>query len=83
MKTIQFLTMDGCHSCAEAKAIFDEVLTDFPEIKIEEINIVSEEGQALASKYSVMSSPGIIIEGELFSAGGVNKDKLLAKLKTL
>lgn len=83
MKTIQFLTMKGCHSCAEAKAIFDEALNDYPDIKIEEIDIVTEEGQALASKYSVMASPGIIIGGELFSTGGVNKDKLLAKLKSM
>ena len=83
MKTIQFLTMTGCHSCAEARAVFDEALTEHPGIKVEEIDIVTDEGQALASKYSVMASPGIIIEGELFSTGGVNKDKLLAKLKTL
>ncbi len=83
MKTIQFLTMEGCHSCAEAKAIFDEALTNYPNIKIEEIDIASEEGQALASKYSVMASPGIIIEGELFSTGGVDKDKLLSKLASM
>lgn len=80
---ILFLTMVGCHSCAEAKKIFDEVLPDFSNIEVEEVDITSEHGQELVSKYSVMASPGIIINDELFSSGGVDKEKLIEKLKSL
>ena len=83
MDTIQFLTMVNCHSCEEVKKVFDEIMPDFPKVKVDEIDITTPEGQKLVQKYSVMASPGIIINGELFSTGGVSKEKLIEKLKSL
>ena len=37
----------------------------------------------MVSKYGIMSSPGIIINNELFSIGGLNKYKLIAKIEEL
>ncbi len=75
--------MVGCHNCAAAKKIFDEVMPNYPNVEVTEIDITSEEGQGLVSKYAVLASPGIIIDGELFSTGGVSHDKLVEKLKSL
>jgi len=83
MNKIQFLTMVGCHNCAAVKKIFDEVTPDFPNVKVEEIDITTDEGQELVSKFSIMASPGIVINGELFSTGGIDKDKFIEKLKSL
>ncbi len=84
MIKIQFLTMVDCHNCAEVKKIFDEVMPDFKDkVEVDEIDIVTPEGQELVQKYSVLASPGIIINDELFSTGGVNKEKLVEKLKSL
>jgi len=84
MVKIQFLTMPGCHNCAAAKKIFDEILPDFKnKVEVTEIDMMTPEGQELVQKYSVMASPGIVIDGELFSTGGVNKEKLIKKLETL
>lgn len=80
---IQFLTMPGCHSCEAAKKIFDEIVPDFPNVEVEEIDMMTSEGQKLVQKHSIMSSPGIIIGDELFSTGGVDKEKLIEKLKSL
>ncbi len=84
MHQIQFLTMKDCHSCEAAKAIFDKVLPDFKDkVKVAELDITSEEGQKLVGQYGIMASPGIVIDDELFSTGGVDKDKLIEKLKSL
>ncbi len=80
---IKFLTMVGCHNCAAAKKIFDEVIPEYPNVEVVEIDITSEEGQELVSKYAVLASPGIIIDDELFSTGGVDRDKLVEKLQSL
>lgn len=80
---IQFLTMPGCHNCEAAKKIFDEIMPEFPNVEVEEIDMMTEDGQKLVQKHGIMSSPGIVINGELFSTGGVDKDKLIMKLKTL
>lgn len=83
MSTIQFVTMPGCHSCEKARRTFKDILPDFPHISVEEIDATSSEGQALIQKHGIMSSPGIIINGELFSMGGVDKEKLTQKLQSL
>jgi len=80
---IQFLTMAGCHNCEAAKSILNEVLPDFPSTEIKDIDIATPAGRELAGKYGVISSPGIVIDGELFSTGGVSQDKLVEKLKSL
>lgn len=80
---ILFLTMMNCHNCAAAKKIFDEVMPDFANVEVTEVDIASEEGQKIVQQHGIMASPGIVINGELFSTGGVNKEKLLEKLKSL
>lgn len=83
MNTIEFLTMPECHNCEKAKKIFDEVMPDFPEVEVKEIDMTTPEGQKLVQKYGIMASPGVVINGEVFLTGGVNKEKLTEKLKSL
>lgn len=84
MIKIQFLTMVGCHNCEAAKKMFDEILPDFSgKVEVEEIDMLTPKGQELVQKYSVLASPGIIIDGKLFSTGGVDKKKLIEKLESL
>ena len=80
---IQFLTMPDCHSCKAVKKILDEMIPNFPNVKVAEIDMMTSEGQELVQKYGIMSSPGIIIDRELFSTGGVDRKKLVEKLETL
>ena len=68
---IQFLTMPDCHSCKAVKKTLEEILPDFSNIKMEEIDMLTPKGQELVQKYGIMSSPGVIINEELFSTGGV------------
>ena len=76
--------MVGCHNCEAAKKIFDEIMPDFEgKVEVSEVDMLSSEGQELVQKHSIMASPGIIINDELFSTGGVNKEKLVEKLKSL
>jgi len=83
MINIQFVTVENCYHCAKAKEIFEELKPQYPEMKIEEIDVTTPEGMELVSKYEIFQSPGIIINGELFSTGGLNKDKFIEKLDSL
>ncbi len=47
------------------------------------MSITTPEGMEMAGKYSIFASPGIIINGELFSTGGVDKDEFIKKIKEL
>ena len=79
---LQFLTAEGCHDCEGAKRIINEAKKKFPYLKlqVEEIDIISLKGLDLAVKHSVMSNPGIIVNGKLFSTGRLDREKFFDKL---
>lgn len=78
---LQFLTIEGCLYCSQAKKILEEIKPNFPDLEVEEIDIVSPKGQKIVREYGITTSPGIIIDGKLFSTGSLNKEKLIKKLK--
>lgn len=83
MINVQFVTVPGCHECAKAKKIFEELKPLYPEMQVAEIDVSTPEGMELVQKYGIMSSPGIIVNGELFSTGALNKDEFIKKLDEL
>lgn len=83
MINVQFVTVPGCYECAKAKKIFEEIKPQYPEMKIEEIDATTPKGMEMTQKYSIMASPGIIINGELFSTGALNKEDFVKKLNEL
>lgn len=80
---IQFVTVEDCHQCAKAKEIFKELKPKYPKMEIEEIDATTPKGTELVSKYSIFASPGIIINGELFSTGGLNKEEFIKKMDSI
>lgn len=81
---IQEVTASECIHCAAAKKILEgDIKSQFPEVEIEYIDMISERGQKMVQEYGIMSSPGIVVNGELFSVGGLNKEKLVEKIKSL
>lgn len=81
---IQEVSAEGCASCAIVKKILEEhIKPQFSNVEVEYIDMLSEEGQNMVSEYNIMSSPGIIINGKLFSTGGLDQNKLIEKIKSL
>ena len=80
---IQFVTSPGCVHCASARKVFDELKPKYPQMQIKEIDVTTPEGMELVTKFSIFSSPGIIINNELFATGGLNKDAFVKKLDSL
>ena len=82
--TIQEVVSPGCIHCAAAKEILEnEIKPQFPNVEVEYIDMLSEQGQKMIQDYGIMSSPGIIVNGELLSMGGLDKSKLIEKIKSL
>ncbi len=78
---LEVLSSPGCHNCAELKKYWESIKNDFPDVEMREVDLASDQGQAMVQKYMIMASPGVIINGELFSTGGVDKERFEAKLK--
>jgi glutaredoxin len=83
VKVIEVST-PGCVHCEEAKNFFNtEIKTKFPQVEIENVSVLDPRGQELISKHMIFASPGIIINDELFSTGGVDKAKFIKKIQEL
>lgn len=80
---IQFITPPKCHECEKAKVILEELKPKYPQMRIEEIGVITPRGMELVQKYGILSSPGIVVNGELFSAGALNKNEFINKLDEL
>ena len=85
MKEVELveLSAPGCQHCAAFREFWHSVEKDWPNVKFREVSVTTVEGQELAAKHLIFASPGIILDGELFSTGGVNKEVFLSKLKDL
>ena len=80
---LQELSSPGCHDCKVFEEFWHSVESQFPNVQYQNISVVSPEGMEMVSKYMILASPGIVINGELFSTGGVNQKKLIDKIKEL
>lgn len=73
----------ACKICNDFEAYWKVIAKDFPNVEFKRLDILETEGQEAIRKYMIFSSPGIIINGELFSSGGFDADELVKKLKEL
>lgn len=78
---VQELSSPGCHICMEFEKFWSSIAKDWPNAEYKKTDVTTPEGQAMVQKYMIFASPGIIVNGELFSAGGFSKQKFLEKLK--
>lgn len=80
---LEELTAPGCTHCMAFKKFWHEIEKDWPNVTYKEISLTTPEGQEMVSKFMIFASPGIILNGELFSTGGVNQKEFVEKLKEL
>ncbi|OGH19743.1 MAG: hypothetical protein A3D74_00915 [Candidatus Levybacteria bacterium RIFCSPHIGHO2_02_FULL_37_13] len=83
MISVQLVISPGCTHCEQVREVLQEIKPKYPSMQIEEIDATTEKGMELVVKHSIMASPGTIINGELFAAGGINKDSFVKKLDSL
>lgn len=69
------LTQDHCKLCEHAKEVLARVGRDFP-LSVEEVDLNSVRGMALAAQGGVLFAPGVFIDGEPFSYGRLSERRL-------
>lgn len=80
---LEELSSPGCHNCAAFKEFWETESKNWPQVTFKEVSIIDPAGQELVQKHQIFASPGILLNGELFSTGGVNKDDFIKKLTEL
>lgn len=80
---LQEVSAPGCKICKQFEEFWHSIEKDWPHVTYQNIDVTTPEGQALAQKYMIFASPGIIINGELWATGGFDREKFINKLKEL
>lgn len=81
--SLEVLSSPGCQVCKVFEEYWRSIEKDWPNVTFRKLEITTEEGQALVQKYMIMSSPGIILNGELWATGGFKQEKFIQKLKEI
>ena len=76
---VTLLTQDGCRLCEHAKEVLTRVAQDHP-LRVEEIQLSSDRGRALATEGGVMFAPGVFVDGRPFGFGRLSERKLRRSL---
>lgn len=81
--SLEVLASPGCVNCALFEEFWHSIEKDWPQVTFRHVEVTTPEGQELAAKFMIFSSPGIILNNELFSTGGFDKEKFIIKLTEL
>ncbi len=76
---VKLLTMPGCQHCAGAKTALDRLRPEFPEIRVEIIDVTEHPEEA--QRYGLMSAPGVVVNGRLVLSGTGSEEKIRERLK--
>lgn len=78
--TVTLLTKDDCALCEHAKTTLARIAGDHP-MTVEQVDMASGTGQALAEKTGILFAPGVLIDGEPFSHGRLSERRLRRELE--
>ncbi len=81
--SIEVLASPGCHNCKAFEEFWHSIEKDWPAVTFKKIEVTEPEGQKMVQKFMIFTSPGIILNGELWATGGFDKQKFIEKLKAL
>jgi len=80
MIKVQLVKNHGCSHCGQVLDALNSIKPDYPDMEIEEIMMTAENGMKLVQEHAIMTSPGVIINGELAFTGGASESQLRKKL---
>lgn len=86
MRSVQLdvVATPGCQICRAFEDFWLSIAKDWPNVTVRKMDLTeSAEAQELVKKFMVFSSPAIMFNGELFSTGGFDRQKFVAKLGEL
>ncbi|WP_135604400.1 thioredoxin family protein [Methanococcoides sp. NM1] len=79
MVKVTLVHASWCHVCPAAKKLWNDLRSEH-DFDYEDIDIDTPEGEALSGKYSIMSVPTTIIDGEVAFIGVPGREEALLKI---
>jgi hypothetical protein len=83
MPLVQVISALGCRPCERVKLRLDEIRARHPDLIVEEVDLLTDEGVALAASHRVWTLPTLIIDGAVVAEGDASWPALEAALGLL
>lgn len=82
-KEIEVLLVSGfgCKPCDRIKERLGRLRPEFPDLRVVEVDVGSQEGTALAVRYRLAALPGILVNGRMALVGDVSEALLRRELE--
>ncbi|MBA4180586.1 MAG: hypothetical protein C0506_08370 [Anaerolinea sp.] len=71
----------GCKPCDHVKERLHRLEAEFPELRVTELDVGSDQGTAIALRYKLVGLPGILINGRMALVGDVSEPLLRERLE--
>ncbi len=76
MVEVTIVSKEGCTPCLRVKRIVNELKYELPGMVVREVDFISDEGMALATREGILYPPAILINGRLFAKGKILEEPL-------
>lgn len=83
MLKVTLVRPEGCAHCGQVLDTLEKLKKVYPNLTIEDIDMLSDKGQELVQRYGIMASPGILINNEFFASGGATENQLKKKFEEI
>ena len=83
MLKVTLVRPEGCVHCGQVLNTLKKLKKNYPDLTIDDIDMISDKGQEIVQKYGIMASPGILINGKFFASGGATEEQLRKKFEEL
>ena len=80
MPVIQLITALGCRPCERVKVRLAELQGRHPGLRVEEVDLLTDEGVALAARHRVWTLPALIVADVIVAEGDADIAALEAAL---
>lgn len=80
---VTLIRPEGCAHCVQVKAILEKMKKDYPNMNVDDVDMLSAKGQTLVKKHNIMASPGILINDKFFAIGGATEEQFKKKFEQL
>jgi glutaredoxin len=82
MIALILLTQSACPSCIAGKRVLAELSAEFP-LQIDEVDVNSDTGRAIAREQRLAFTPGLVANGRLIAHGRLSTRALRRKFTTM
>jgi len=83
MPLVQVISALGCRPCERVKVRLEEIRARHPDLEVQEVDLLTDEGVALAARHRVWTLPALVVDDAIVAAGDVDEQALEAALGLL